>query len=142
MDTVQLEKSSVCFFCLKPSHVEDEESEKTKLELFSLNSICRYLKILGASKSESQRNIGSHLVEEEVVLCEKCGNIRNTLSELIQLGEIIELKISYWFGVLGKTLSAGSDKSTNPEDAPSLRKSIQNQCRCKKSFLKIQVITE
>lgn len=135
-----------CFFCLKEietnvsksgpkAHTEKQlQSTKVDHQFLPLKSILRYLNI---EYPETQHKESERSSRFDFELCEKCGKVRDTLSELIQLGEVIEMKIGHWLEVLSRILlvqdkSPGSVSKTtgiNVKHMHTVRKAILDKCR-------------
>lgn len=133
-----------CFFCLgtnpklgqNPVVAEDIELSNEPVSNVnlpplpspSLRLICRYLNVLIINGSNS--NNGS-----KVFLCEPCAKVRSTLSELIQLKEVTEMKISYWLEVLQRLLLADDNVGDqnaggeNNAEMDLLREALKMKCR-------------
>lgn len=141
-----------CFFCFakfgnKCSGNKSGKEGPSDLNCCSVKSICRYL------SSGSQKCQNSHsgelsnsktMLENadlQIQLCGRCDSVRNTLTELIQHWEMIQMKISYWLealhGILVKAdegnngdKSLGVCKETR-SDAQLVRTEILNKCEWK-----------
>lgn len=149
----KLSEPEKCFLCLKvrkqigdfencENHGNGKGSSNSSWNPFSAKVIGRYFKI--PLLEESPNSIDS----DRFSLCEKCGKVWNTLSELIQLNEIIEMKISYWLEVMEKVLVGANrmenktenfgEEETNSHILPlRLRKTILSKCKIGFLFLLI-----
>lgn len=150
---IELENRSLvtmsCFFCQSTdpklkSEIEvevgkeDGDGSRTSLDfielvplpLVALKSICGYLNVSIKSDGYSYDNDN----DSTVFLCGECAKVQNKLSELIQMGEAIEMKIGYWLELLQRQLKTddnfqGEGEETQAGASDLLRKAIKLKCK-------------